>query len=257
MAEDKTVNSVQAIDRAFKVLEMVSLNGPMSLRDLYSAIGVNKASMYRITSTLCSNGYLDQDAQSGNFSLSFKAFEVGIRAVRSISYINIIKSMLENLSADLDAIAQFSIEDHNELLCLEAFNKNNRNFSIYTNVGQRTPLYATSAGKAILSTYSNDEIQAKWDLMHVRPIMPNTITTFEAFMQEITLVRQQNYAVDREESEPGVFCVGTVLLDYNRRAVGSVSLSVSEMDPERERALSSALLERTQRMSYMLGYTNP
>ena len=51
--------------------------------------------------------------------------------------------------------------------------------------------------------------------------MPNTITTFEAFMQEITLVRQQNYAVDREESDPGVFCVGTVLLDYNRRAVGS------------------------------------
>lgn len=256
MEKTKTTSSVLVIDRTFKVLELVSQNGSMSLKDLYTSLGINKASVYRIATSLCDNGYLNQDEKSGNYTLSFKAFEVGVNAVKNLSYINMIKSSLENLSSTLDVIAQFSIEDNNELLCLECFNNNNASFSIYTNVGQRTPLYATSAGKAILSTYSNEEIRSKWEKMHVQQLMPNTITSYERFIQEIALVRQKNYATDKEESEPGVFCVGTVLLNYNRRPIGSISLSLNYMDDEIEKKLSKTLLEHTQRMSYMLGYTN-
>ena len=54
----------------------------------------------------------------------------------------------------LGVIAQFSVEDNNELLCLESYDPTGSSFSVYTRVGQRSPLYSTSAGKAILSTYS-------------------------------------------------------------------------------------------------------
>ena len=58
--------------------------------------------------------------------------------------------MLDHLSGALDVIAQFSVREQDELLCLESFDLAHSNFSVYTRVGQRSQLYATSAGKAIL-----------------------------------------------------------------------------------------------------------
>ena len=72
-------------------------------------------------------------------------------------------------------------------------------------VGGRSPLYSTSAGKAILSTYSNEAIRAKWEKFQVWPYTPRTITMLKALMQDISLIRQRSYALDMEENEPGLF----------------------------------------------------
>ena len=252
---ESSMASVQAIDRAFLVLETVSQKGTMSLNDLHHALGVNKASLSRIALSLCGNGYLNRDAKTGDYSLSLRAFEIGVRAVRNLDYSNLVKGALEDLSTELDVIAQFSIEDNNELLCLESFDHRGSNFSIYTRVGERSPLYSTSAGKAILSTYSNEDIREKWEKLQVRPFTPNTITTLDSLMQDIALVRQRNYALDMEENEPGLFCIGTVLLNYNHKPVGAISLSSRSMTGEDQKRLGAALLQRSQRLSYMLGYS--
>ena len=248
---------VQAVERAFFVLEYISKNGSSTLKELYTAAGIGKASMCRLVHTMELSGYLRHDEATGAYSMTYKPFEIGVTAVRSISYINVIKSMLESLSAELDAIAQFSIEDNNELLCLESFNNSDQSFSIYAAIGQRTPLYATSAGKAILSTLSNDEIREKWDKMNITKLMPNTITDLDDFLKEIQQVRQQSYAVDREENEPGVFCVGSALMNYNRTAIGAISVSTHSLDPETEKRFSETVISYASRISHMLGYINP
>ncbi len=248
--------SVQAIDRAFLVLETIAVHGTMSLNDLHTTLSINKASLSRIALALCENGYLNRDAKSGDYALSLRAFEVGVHAVRKLDYLHVIRGVLEELSTELNVIAQFSIEDHNELLCLESFDQSNSSFSIYTRVGARSPLYSTSAGKAILSTYSNEEICKKWAKMDVRQLMPNTITTVEALLQDIAATRQRNYALDLEENEPGLFCVGTVLMNYNRKPIGAISLSADTMSEEQQAQYSKALLQCTQRLSSMLGYSH-
>ena len=252
---DTKMGSVQAIDRALLVLETIAQNGTLSINDLHNKLGLNKASLSRIASTLYSNGYLNRDAKTGDFSLSLRAFEIGVQAVRNLDYINLIKSGLAELSSNLKIVAQFSIEDHNELLCLESFDQQNTGFSIYTRVGQRSPLYSTSAGKAILSTYSNEEIIDKWEKMDVKPLTANTITDIETLLKDIAQIRQRNYALDLEENEHGVFCVGTVLLNYNRKPIGAVSLSANSMTAEEQLRYSEALLQRVHRLSNMLGYT--
>jgi len=251
-----STGSVQAIDRAFLVLETVAVHGTMSLSDLHNTLSINKASLSRIALALCENGYLNRDAKSGDYALSLRAFEVGVHAVRKLDYLNLIRGVLEELSTELNVIAQFSIEDHNELLCLESFDQSNSGFSIYTRVGERSPLYSTSAGKAILSTYSNEDIYKKWTEMDVRPLMPNTITTVEALLQDIAAIRQRNYALDLEENEPGLFCVGTVLMNYNHKPIGAISLSSSTLTAEQQERYSKALLQCTQRLSNMLGYSH-
>lgn len=254
MNEEREIQSVQVIDRAFAIMELVSLNGSMSLKDIYSKLGLNKASTLRIANALVANGYFDRNSK-GNYFLTFKPYEVGIRAVRRIDYIAFIRETLDKLSDSLGVIAQFSVREQYELLCLESFDLTRANFSVYTRVGQRSPLFATSAGKAIMSTYQDDEIKAMWEHMNIRAFTPNTIVSFDDFMKEMYVTRQRGFALDGEELEMGLFCVGTPLVNSNHNAIGAISLSTSKMNDSEIQRLSTSLLSQTQRLTHMLSYS--
>lgn len=254
MSDKNEASSVQVIDRAFSILELISNRGTVALKDIYSALGLNKASTLRIVTALTANGYLERD-ESGFYSLSFKAYEVGIRAIRRVDYITFIREALDQMSSELNAIAQFSVRQQTELLCLESFDLTHSNFSVYTCVGQRSQLYATSAGKAILSTYTDDEIRELWERLDIRAFTPNTITSLDRFMEKIHEARLRGFALDEEEHEPGLFCIGAPLVNARGRAVGAISLSTSRMDDEEIRRLSAGLLAQVQRLTYLLSYS--
>lgn len=254
MNDQNEFQSLQVIDRCFAVLELVSKHGSMSLKDIYSALQLNKASTMRIANALCSNGYLEKDSR-GNYSITFKCYEVGIRAVSRVDYISFIRETLDQLSDTLGVIAQFSVREQNELLCIESFDLTRANFSVYTRVGHRSQLYATSAGKAILSTYSDEEIKELWDQLNIRAFTTGTLTNFDDFMKDIYKTRKRGYAIDNEESELGLFCIGTPLVNGNGKAIGAISLSTNRMDEATQHRLSVALLSQTQRLSYMLSYS--
>ena len=248
-------NSLQVIDRAFAVLEAMSRTRKMTLNDLHTELKINKASLTRVLASLCKNGYICKNEETGSYSLTFKAFEIGVSALRNTNYYYFVKEALEDLSKRFNVIAQFSVEDNNELLCLESYNDNKNTLSVYTSVGVRSPLYATSAGKAILSTYQTDEILDKWELMNIRPYTENTITSPEILLREISKIRTRGYAVDMEESEIGLFCVGTVIRNYNHQPIGAISLSTKELTIERQEILGKAVLEKAQYLNNLLGFS--
>ena len=183
--------SLQVVERTFKVLELIAANRKMRLNDIYSATGINKASLLRILASLCECGYLNRSERDGEYSLTFKAFEVGVKAVRTSEIDYVIRNTLEQLSREHNVVAQFSVEDHDELLCLQSYDENSTGYTVYTRVGQRMPMYTSSAGKAILSTYSNEQIREKWKRYDVRRLSPNSITNIDAFLKEIARVRER------------------------------------------------------------------
>ena len=89
--------------------------------------------------------------------------------------------------------------------------------------------------------------------MHVVALTPNTIKTSDDLLKDITLIRQRNYALDIE-NEPGLFCVGTVLLNYTNKPIGAISLSSKTMSDEDQQRYANTLLSHTQRLSAIFGY---
>ena len=152
------LETIQAVDRALQILETIGRASSMSLAELNKEIKVNKASLSRLVYTLVQNGYLVKNEKNGDYSLTLKTYEVGLNAVQNLDKLSLINSTLLDLNNRCGRISQFSVEDNNQLLCLQSIGKEAMSFSVYTSVGHRSPLYSTSAGKALLSTYSNGEI---------------------------------------------------------------------------------------------------
>ena len=246
--------TVQAVDRAFQILEIVGRVKSMSLADLNKEIKVNKASLSRLVYTLVQNGYLAKNEQNGNFSLTLKTYEVGLNAVQNLDRLSLINSTLVDLNNQSGRIAQFSVEDNNQLLCLQSIGKEPMAFSVYTSVGHRSPLYSTSAGKALLSGYSSGELIEKWNKMNVQALTENTLTDMQMFLQDIGLTRQRGYALDREENEYHVFCVGSMIMDFSNRPIGAISISGSSLTDGEEKGLSEMLISSCRKLSSLLGY---
>ena len=70
-------------------------------------------------------------------------------------------------------------------------------------IGMRRPLYCTGVGKAILATRGDEEVLRCWEESERVPCTPYTITRKDAFLREISQIRQHGYAMDNEENELG------------------------------------------------------
>lgn len=254
MTTETKLETIQTVDRAFQLLETIAKKGSMSLADLHNEIKVNKASLLRLAYTLTQNGYLEKDSKNGNYSMTLKMYEIGTNAINSIDKFSVINSVLMELSEKTGRIAQFSIEDQNQIMCLQSIGQKTSSFSLYTNVGRRSPLYCTSAGKALLATYSNAEIMEKWSHFDVKPFTAHTITDVQKLLQDIGKIRMRQYAVDIEENEYDVFCVGSAVLGNDGKPIGAISISGRTLTPEEEKTISTYLLDAVKLLSNMMGY---
>ena len=81
---------------------------------------------------------------------------------------------------------------------------------------------------------------------------------FDEFMKEIYVTRKRGFAVDMEESESGLFCVGTPLTSSKHSAIGAISLSTNRMTDADLQKISKGLLSQTlaKRLSVIDGYSN-
>ncbi len=254
MQTETKLETIQAVDRALQLLELLSKRRSMSLNELHKELRVNKASLLRLAYTLVQNGYLDKHPQTGNYSLTTKAYEIGIRSIQNLDKFSLINSVLADLGAKTGRIAQFSIEDHNEVLCLQSIGQKTSTFSVYTNVGNRSPLYCTSAGKAMLAASTNSQIIERWDTFQVKKLTGNTITDVHKFLEDLSLVRERRYAVDREENEYHVFCVGAAVMGNGGIPVGAVSISGRTLTPDEETQIADVLLPAVKLLSGYMGY---
>jgi IclR family acetate operon transcriptional repressor len=57
----------------------------------------------------------------------------------------------------------------------------------------------------------------------------HTITEFPALIEDLRHVRRNGYALDREELNPGVICVGAAIRDHSGAVVGAISASAPTM----------------------------
>lgn len=90
--------------------------------------------------------------------------------------------------------------------------------------------------------------------MNILPLTEHTITDIHEFLQEMAKVRQHQYALDREENEYQIFCVGAIVMDHTNSPLGAVSLTGNTLSEEEEKEISQILLQGTKSLSNLLGY---
>src|ERR1041384_3718749 len=91
-------------------------------------------------------------------------------------------------------------------------------------LGKSDAPHATATGKAMLAWLPEDDMRRG-----LPRFTANTITEWPALIEALRHVRRNGYAMDDEEYQPGVICVGAPIRDHNGAVVGAISASTPAM----------------------------
>ena len=127
---------------------------------------------------------------------------------------------------------------------------------MYSHIGARLPMHCTALGKAILAFSGVERIREVLPELS-KPRTANTITSEQSLMEELERIRFQGFAIDGEENEPGIRCVGAPIIDYTGKAIAAMSISgpCDRMDWERCIQLGPILRDAALKFSKRKGYT--
>lgn len=96
---------------------------------------------------------------------------------------------------------------------------------MHSQIGRSSPVYCTGVGKAALATLPPDELRALAQKIHYRRFTPNTLTSARKLLAEVTLIRREGIAYDREEHEEGIFCVASPIAGPEGRFTAGISVT--------------------------------
>jgi DNA-binding IclR family transcriptional regulator len=150
--------------------------------------------------------------------------------------------------------AHMAILEHNEAL-LVAKVEPSGTLPVATWVGKRIDYHCTSLGKALIAWLGEEEIDRLVKERRMLRHNENTICTPARLKQELMRTRQAGYAVDDEEEEIGVRCVGAPVIGVSGdvEAAVSVSGSVAQIRLEDVTRLGTLVQEAAFDMSRRLG----
>jgi DNA-binding IclR family transcriptional regulator len=91
-------------------------------------------------------------------------------------------------------------------------------------IGNVGPAYATATGKAQLAYKPKNEIEKLYK-NGLRKVTENTIADVGNLEAELDKIKEQGYAIDNEEYEVGVRCVGAPVFNFLDEVIGGISVS--------------------------------
>lgn len=215
---------LQSIDRIVAILEMLSESDvPLSLAEVCSRMGLHKSTAHRSLIVL-ERASLIERTPEGRFRLGLKLYELGNRAVEQIDLRERVQPYFRRLSMEVGETVHLSVLQKTRVVYLDKVEPNRR-VCMTSKTGTSNPVYCTSMGKAMLAFLPEDVRTEIISKIKFNRFTPKTLCSPEALLKSLERVRKRGFAIDDEEIEVGVRCVGVPIFDQNRYPIAAVSVS--------------------------------
>jgi len=247
---------IQSILKALDILEAFTEEEYiLGVTDLSERLGYPKGTVHNILKTLESRGYIEADPVTSRYSLGLSVLKLSNAVRANIEIRDRAEPLLRELAEWSQEIVYLTVLHSGYSVYVGSIEAPGR-LPTSSALGLQVPLHCTSVGKAKMAFLSEEEIDRIIERIGLQRFTPSTITDPAELKAELALVRERGYAVDREEHEVGVRCVGAPI----RNELGSVVASCSVSGPAgritdaRTAELAPQVMKIAAEISRRLGY---
>lgn len=247
---------VQSIDRALTIIECLG-DGKKSLLDITKMVNLNKSTVHRLLHTLIFKGYVLQDELNGHYALTPKILHLGQQIIDDMDIIRLAKPYLNALNELTGEVVHLVMIEGQNAIYIDKIEAKNT-IRMYSYVGKSIPLYSSAVGKAFLALSDEKTRLRYWDTLldNMERFTEYTLTDETALLEDFDLIRENGYAIDREENELGVICVAAPIFNHRKDIQYAISVSTPKfrLNDEKIDRFGKAVLSTTQDISKALGF---
>jgi DNA-binding IclR family transcriptional regulator len=217
-----TGGRVQSLERAIALLEAVADASPEGEPAAVLALrcGLNRATAWRLLTTLQAHGLVDRDRVTQRYSVGFAVSRLAASAgvgglVRRAHPVLVRLSERTGETADLAVARPLGLTYVDEVAPSSVLAANW--------LGRQVPLHATSSGKALLAWLPDAEVDALLEQRLTR-FTPSTVTSMRALRADLAQTRERGYGSCVGELEPTLNGVSAPMLDKRGRPIAVLSV---------------------------------
>ena len=247
------------VHAARKILELLEALGerpePRTLSDLANATGLPRATAFRLLRTLEEAGFAQRT--SSGYGLGHKSQALGDMARSGLDLRREAIPFLEWLRDVSGETTQLAVLEGWQIVYLERILSRQPVGYMRSRAGAILPAYCTGLGKVLLAYQPRGEMESWAATQSFEAFTPNTLTTAQALLDELVVIRDRGYALDREEREFGVRCIAAPVRDHQDLVVAAISIAgPSERMPHQlvGSELAFHVMHAAEGISRRLGY---
>lgn len=248
---------VQSVQRALDLLEVFLEHGSeIGLSRIAGLLNLNKATAYRLLSTLEDRGYVRRNPISRKYTLGIKVFELGYYFQSQLEVRRTGLSYLKEMVERTTESGFLCIREGDEALCVERV-ESQREVNIFSlRVGGKQPLHCGGAPRALLVDWDETQLEEYAARTGLPAFTNHTIQTLDQLLKDVCTTRENGFVVSMNDVVMGIAAVGAPVFDHTSRVVASISLSglSSRYGSEHISELGQVVLDSANRFSRELGY---
>ena len=222
---DPRDGGVQSVDRALLIIETLAEDDEgYRLTDLAVRTGLSPSTVHRLLTTLEKRRFVQFDRDESMWHIGAQSFAVGSTFVRRRNFVTQALPYLRKLRDQTRETANLAVVDDGAMVILTRVESREIMRSV-TKVGGRVPMVASGLGKALLSTYSEEDVFAIIQREGMPRLTSKSIVRAGELCKSLHDIRQQGYSVDDEEALIGLRCVSAVVYDDRSEPLAAISVS--------------------------------
>ena len=252
MAQKAAKSSIQVIERMMGLLDALARHAtPVNLKQLAGETRLHPSTAHRILSVMVDSRLVDR-IEPGTYRLGIRLLELGSLVKSRISVRQEALPHMQQLHQALGETVNLSVRHDDEVVYIERTTGTNSMMRVVQIIGARAPLHITAVGKIFLAEDGPERCTDYARRTGLPRYTDNTLTDADTLAREIEKVRRQGYAIDNEEAEKGVSCIGAGIFNDEGRLVAG--LSVSAPSDRLDRGWSAQVRQTAERISRAIGH---
>ena len=216
----------RTLSRGLRMLELLGTHPEgLALYELADRLDLPRSTAFNLARTLTDLDYLVFDANTNRYSLGLRMFEVGSAAIQRIDILSVIRRCMTEVYHQINETMHLGIRAEMDVLYIDKL-ESTRSIRMTSYVGCRQPMYATALGKAILAGMTDAQVSSLYRRCNFQPMTEHTISSRAELLQQLEIIRNRGYALERDESAQGVSCAAVAIEDQAGAPMYAISVSV-------------------------------
>lgn len=252
-------NGVQSVSRALTLLRLLAQGDRGSrLSDLARAAGLPVSTAHRLLTTLEQQGFAQFEPAAAAWHVGRDAFSVGMAYGRRLSFVAPALPLLRRLRDATRETANLGILDDDHLVTVSQVESREIRRAL-SPPGRRVPVFSSAMGKAILSTWRDEDVLALADRAGLPPLTSKSLRTRDAALADIARTRARGWSLDDEEFNLGMRCLAAVVWSPQGEAACAISISgaAARLTDDRLEPLGTLVAQAAGELTRLLGGVAP
>ena len=245
--------SVPALERGLLILEFLAQSRRgVTLSQLTRKLQLPRSTGHALLLTYQRTGYVQRCEKTGRYCLGFRLQALANLALCGTSLRTQAAPYLRQLMVDTGLAVHLAVMEDGEAILIDRIEAPGTPH-LATWVGKRMGLHCTALGKALISELPPevlDELIRKQGLMRHNE---NTIASRRALRLACENVQRLGYAIDDEEEEIGVRCIGAPVRNSSGEVVAAISISGTKAQLENIPARAAHVMSAAAALSQQIG----